>query len=105
LDLRKCPFCGSHQIFPGSIKSGKTHLFKPRDVRVPHVNFAEAEGIPFGPHAELCARCGLLWTHADPKQGRKFLEAYGSPKAIEILSESTAGAAPSDIRPPGPAPT
>ena len=103
-DLNTCPACGSHQLFSGSIKSGEEYLFKPREVQIPALHFAEAEGIPFGPDAEFCARCGLLWVHADLTKARSFIEAYGSAEAIAILSESTAEGGPTAIMPPAPAP-
>jgi hypothetical protein len=90
-----CPFCGSRQIFFGSIHSPKGHYFVPDEAQAPLVQFAMCDRIDFGSGARVCANCGVLWAYADPERVRAFIEGYGSETAIATLKDTSKPTTPS----------
>src|SRR5438477_12064948 len=95
----QCPFCGSRQIFAGSIKCSERYTFLPHHVRTSLWRVISSAGIEFGPSAHLCAECGMIWARSKRQKAREFLESYGE-KAAQAKLQDNSSKVPPHYPPP-----
>jgi hypothetical protein len=71
-----CPFCESPKVIAGKVVNAG---FKPDDTVKGFVfTLRDPFAFGFGPAAEYCAACGMIWTKAKTKDAAKFLEKFGT---------------------------
>ena len=79
-DRNECPFCRSPGVVRGHIKTERGHYgFMPLEVRggfsfTTRSLFAFA----FGPEANFCGHCNMVWSKADATDAAKFIEKHGT---------------------------
>jgi hypothetical protein len=98
--IYKCPFCGGTQTFGGKIKAPEGFRFCPNQAKTTLWTLISSPGVNFGPSAELCAECGMLWARASAGEARDFLESYGNKSAQARLNEPRVAPKKADHTPP-----
>jgi hypothetical protein len=74
----KCPFCGGSAVLAGSVYS-KGHGFHPDGTRTGLVlTLRSVFGFAFGPAAQFCAECCMVWSKADARDAATFVEKFAS---------------------------
>jgi len=73
-----CPFCGSLKVIAGKVLSARGPTgFKPDDTRKGFVfTLRDPFAFAFGPAAQYCAACGMIWTRAKAKDAAKFMDKF-----------------------------
>ena len=74
----KCPFCGSTEVLAGNIAVAKGACgFRPDGVKTGLVfTFRSPYAFNFGPAAQFCAKCCMVWSRADRRDAAKFLRKF-----------------------------
>jgi hypothetical protein len=89
----KCPFCGSLVVIDGNVLSGKGgHGFRPRATRGDVVfSLRIMMAFEFGPAAQFCPECCMVWSQADPRDAAKFMAKFGADDLKALLATIQVG--------------
>ena len=104
----KCPFCESPQLLPGKVIGREGYGFQPEGAKRGFVlTVRDPYAFAFGPAAQYCAACGIVWSKADAKDAAQFLEKFGTDELQARLAASNTSpperkATPAGLRPPAP---
>ena len=74
----KCPFCGGTTILTGQVWS-KGHGFHPDGTRTGLVlTLRNVFAFRFGPAAQFCAECCMVWSKADLQDAATFIDKFAT---------------------------
>ncbi len=87
----QCPFCGSSAVLNGSIYS-KGHGFHPDGTRTGLVlSLRSFAAFHFGPAAQFCPECCMVWSQADVRDVEKFMHKFAGEELKHQLAQVQIG--------------